>query len=271
MAVKLGTGIQKIALALFYILIYFALLYFVTIQVGLLEEDIENYSGVITILASLASLAIYAVIFYIRGVKPKKYVAVKRLALLDVVLAFTTAVGFRLLTGAYLMWSEMNVPILQKSLEGAQQSYDFNTMTAFGAISVIISVCIVAPVFEEILFRGLVQKELSYVMPEICAVILQGVLFGMAHAVLAQSIFAAVYGIVLGLIYSRTKNISVVMCAHVFFNLSSVLEIKSIDMIGRMTLSGLALTVVSIFVFFYIYKGKKPAVTGEVTGGSDNV
>lgn len=271
MAEKLAKATKKIALALFYILIYFALLYFVTIQVTLLEEDLENYSGVITILSSLAAVAIYAVMFYIRRIKPNRYIKTKPLSLVDIVLSFTTAIGFRLLTGAYLMWSEENVPLLQRSIENAQQSYDFNTMTAFCSVSVVLSVCIVAPIFEEILFRGIVQKELSGVMPVICAIILQGLLFGMAHAVLAQSIFAAVYGIVLGLIYYRTRNIYIVMCSHVFFNISSVLEIRNYEMIGRMVVSGMALTAVSIFVFFYIHEGKKPSAKDEALGGKGNV
>lgn len=271
MAEKLAHIIKKIALALFYIMIYFALLYLLTFQVNVLEEDLKNYSGVVTIIASIATLGIYRVTFYLRDINVKKYIKVKRLSLIDVTLAFSMAIGFRLLTGAYLMWGETNVPLLQRSIEGAQQSYDFNTMTGFCIVTVIVSTCIAAPFFEEVLFRGIVQKELSDAMPVSMAIVLQGIMFGLAHAVLAQSVFAAVYGIILGVIYYRTKNLSIVVVSHLFFNMSSVLEIKSGEMLAQMALTGLGLTLVSIFIFFYIYRRKTPVTAGEVTGGNDNV
>lgn len=271
MAENVAHIIKKIALALFYILIYFSILYLLTVQVALLEEDVKNYSEVVTIIASVASVGIYLVTFYFREVKVKRYIKFKRVSLIEAVLSLTMAVGFRILTGAYLMWSQMSVPVLQRSIENAQQSYNFNTMTTFCAISVVLSVCVVAPVFEEILFRGIVLKELGDAMPAAAAIVFQALLFGISHAVLAQSIFAAVYGIILGAVYLKCRNISVVILAHMFFNMSSVLEVKNAEMLTEMFITGLVLTGLSIIIFFYIYRRKKPAYAGEVTGGNDNV
>ncbi len=265
MAEKPAHIIKKIALALFYIFIYFALLYLLTFQVDFMEEDLENYSGVVTIIASIAAAGIYFVMFYLRDINIKNYINARRISLIDGVLAFAMAIGFRLLTGAYLLWSEMNVPILQESIKNAQQGYDFNTMTGFCMVTVILSTCVAAPIFEELLFRGIIQKELADVMPMALAVVLQGLMFGLAHAVLAQSVFAAVYGIILGVVYYKTKNICVVILSHLFFNISSVLEVKNSEMLGQMTVTGLGMTIASILIFFYIYKRKTPAVAGEVT------
>lgn len=271
MAESIARFIKKIALALFYILIYFAFLRLLFMQVEFLEEDAENYGELVTILASIASMAVYFVLLYLREVKAKRYIKTKQITLLDCVLSLMLAFGYRILTGAYLMWSEKNVPMLQKSIEGAQSGYNFNTMTTLGVVSVVVSVCIVAPVFEEILFRGLILGELKRAMPDGFAVVLQAVLFGLAHSVLAQSIFAMVYAIILGALYLRVKNIYVVILAHVFFNISSVLEVKNADMINQMFVTGLLLTVASILVFSYVYKRKKPALADELTGGNINV
>lgn len=262
--------LKKAALALLYIMIYLVMMYIFSIEVTALEEDLENYSGIITILASVAALSIYGVLLYLRKLDVRNYIRIKRVTLLDIVLAFTLSTGFRLLTGAYFIWAD-NVPVLKESIENAQQSYNFNTMTNFCIVTIVLSVVVIAPVFEELLFRGMVQKELSDIMPEYCAIIIQGVMFGIAHGVLAQSIFAAAYGVVLGVIYGRTKNIAVVILAHMFFNMSSVLEIKSEDMLVRMVLSGLAMTVASIFIFFYVYRKKSlPAEAENVSGGNGN-
>ncbi len=271
MAVNLARFVKKIALALFYILIYFAFLYLLTWQVGFLEEDAENYSGIVTILASIASLGVYFIILYLREIRVRRYIKFKNVTVVDGVLSLMLAVGFRILTGAYLMWSEKNVPMLQKSIEGAQSGYSFNTMTTFGAVSIVISICIVAPFFEEILFRGLVLRELRGAMPDVFAVVLQAILFGLAHAVLAQSLFAAVYAVILGVLYLRVRNISVVILAHIFFNLSSVLEVKNTDMINQMFVTGLLLTVGTMLIFFYIYKRQRPYKAEKISGGNKNV
>lgn len=271
MAENVAQFFKKIAFALFYILIYFALLYLLMWQVKFLEEDVENYSEIITIFASVASLGIYLIILHLREIRVVKYVRFKRITLVDGVLAFMLAFGFRILTGAYLLWSRENVPLLQKSIEGAQYGYSFNTMTTLGIISVVVSVCIVAPFFEEILFRGMVLRELRSAMPDALAIVLQAILFGLAHAVLAQSLFAAVYGLILGMIYVRTRNISVVILSHMFFNISSVLEVKSADAINQMFISGLVMTLSAIILFFSIYKGKNSVKAGKAIGGNSDV
>lgn len=263
--------IKKIALALFYILVYFAFLYILSGQVMLLEEDAENYREVVTILAALASMGIYLVVLYLRGIRLKSYVRFKSITLIDAALALTLALGFRTLTGAYLMWSEESVPLLQQSIENAQRSYNFNTMTTVCAVSVVLSVCVVAPFFEEFLFRGMVMKELSGAMPGFFAVLLQALLFGLAHTALVQAVFSAVYAVILGAVYLKSKNISIVILSHMFFNMSSALEVKNADMVTQMFVSGLVLTGVSVWFFFYIYGRKKPAQTGEITGGNNDV
>ncbi|MBR5535910.1 MAG: CPBP family intramembrane metalloprotease [Clostridia bacterium] len=260
--------IKKIALALFYILIYFAFLYLLSWQVDFLEEDAQNYSDVVTILASIASLGVYLIILYMREKRVGRYIKIRDITVIDAVLSFMMAVGFRVLTGAYLLWSETNIPVLKKSIEGAQQGYNFNTMTTVCIISAILSVCLVAPVFEEILFRGFVLKELRGAMSDKVAILIQGLLFGLAHAALAQSLFAAVYGIILGAVYLRCRNLSVVIFSHIVFNVSSVLEVKNTDMLWQMFFTGVTLTGVSIVIFFYIHRRQKPEMSGKITGGN---
>ncbi len=269
MAKSLAQTVKKIALALFYILIYFAFLYLLSQQVEFLEEDAQNYSEVVTILASLASMGVYLVVMYLRDVKVGRYIRFKSITVVDGVLAFMLAIGFRMLTGAYLMWSE-SVPLIRQSMEHAQGGYQLNTMTTFGVISVIVSVCLVAPFFEEILFRGMVLRELRDVMPNALAVVLQAVLFGLAHSMLAQSVFVTVYAVILGALYLKVRNISVVILAHMLFNISSVLEIRNADMVNQMFVIGLLLTVSSIIMFFCVYRRRKGELATEL-GGNKNV
>lgn len=229
-----------------------------------------NYSGVVTIIAAFAATGIFAVSFYLRGIKSKRYIRVKRLSLLDAVLSFTLAIGFRMITYVYFIWAE-DVPVLSKSIEAAQsQVFNYATMTTIGMVTILLSIYLVAPIFEEVLFRGIVQKELCEALPVWVAILLQAIAFGWAHGYMVQTIFAAVFGIILGLLYYKTKNIKITILAHMFFNMSSTLELKNDDMFIQMVITGIGMTVASIFMFFYAYRKKHTPIEGENPGGNNN-
>jgi membrane protease YdiL (CAAX protease family) len=92
----------------------------------------------------------------------------------------------------------------------------------------VIAVCTVvgAPFFEELFFRGVLLRSLArlfgnfggWVGPAL-AMILTGVLFGLAHAESLQLLGLAVFGIILSFISYRTGRLGMNMVAHASFNL----------------------------------------------------
>jgi uncharacterized protein len=84
---------------------------------------------------------------------------------------------------------------------------------------------VAAPFVEELVFRGFVVNALLRYMPPAIAILLSGVIFGLAHGD-AHSLPAiaplAAGGIVLGAFYHRTGSLAVTMIAHGTFNLISV-------------------------------------------------
>ena len=69
--------------------------------------------------------------------------------------------------------------------------------------AMLLSVVLMAPVLEEVLFRGLVMKSLCRGMPLIPALILQAIAFGLLHGQIIWICYATVLGIVLGIIKAR--------------------------------------------------------------------
>ena len=130
-------------------------------------------------------------------------------------------------------------------------------MTAAALLFLLAAIVILAPTFEEVLFRGIVLNELKNVMPVSLAIVLQGILFGIAHLVLAQSIFTAVFGVVLGYIYYRTKKLSVTMTAHFAFNISAAFEVTDAETAAPLFAAGLLITVFSIVMFALLYKNRE--------------
>lgn len=93
-------------------------------------------------------------------------------------------------------------------------------------VIMVILVLIVAPIFEEIVFRGIIQKELiqSGISP-IKSIIITAFLFGLVHFNPWQFLAGLLLGFILGYAYYRTQKIILPILLHFFNNLCSVLLI----------------------------------------------
>jgi membrane protease YdiL (CAAX protease family) len=115
---------------------------------------------------------------------------------------------------------------------------------AHGTSFVVISLLTVlgAPFFEELFFRGLLFRGLlglfgatgsqartgrARVVVLVLAVVLDGLLFGLAHAELEQLAGLAVFGCILAVVAFKTKRLGMNMVSHASFNLVAVLAIAS--------------------------------------------
>jgi hypothetical protein len=81
----------------------------------------------------------------------------------------------------------------------------------------IIVVAILAPIFEELLFRKLIIDRLAPYGQK-SAIIVSALLFGLLHGNLSQFIYALLLGIILGHIYCRTGKIRHTIAIHMGFN-----------------------------------------------------
>ncbi|MEO1134438.1 MAG: CPBP family intramembrane glutamic endopeptidase, partial [Cyanobacteria bacterium J06639_1] len=82
-------------------------------------------------------------------------------------------------------------------------------------------VSVMAPIFEETLFRGFLLPSLTKVMPMWGAIALSALLFATAHLNLSDMLPLTVLGILLGYIYTRTRNLLAPMLLHGLWNAGS--------------------------------------------------
>lgn len=87
-----------------------------------------------------------------------------------------------------------------------------------GYFWLIFGICIVTPVLEELIFRGIIQGELRKSMPEWAAIVIQAVLFAAYHMQPIQSSYVIVPGLLLGLAYYWSRSIWVPIIMHCLFN-----------------------------------------------------
>ncbi|QDP86521.1 CPBP family intramembrane metalloprotease [Chryseobacterium sp. SNU WT5] len=92
--------------------------------------------------------------------------------------------------------------------------------------TLILLAVILAPIFEEIVFRGIIMKGLiNKGMKPKKAIIIAAVVFGLVHANPWQFVGAVLLGLVLGLVYYKTKSLLLPILLHAFNNLISALLI----------------------------------------------
>lgn len=91
----------------------------------------------------------------------------------------------------------------------------------------ILHLVILAPICEEIFFRGLLFQKLKEIMPLFLSVIIQGFIFGILHGAfsghLIQSLLSGFSGIIYALIYNYTNNLTIPILIHGFYNLFLVI------------------------------------------------
>lgn len=92
-----------------------------------------------------------------------------------------------------------------------------------GVLITILKSVILAPLAEEITFRGLVFRRMKEYTSFWPAALVSSLLFGLYHMNLMQGIFAFIYGLLLCAIYDRFKNLWAPIAMHAAANLISIL------------------------------------------------
>lgn len=89
--------------------------------------------------------------------------------------------------------------------------------TAYNTIFNIVAMIILAPIFEELIFRGILANNSSR-FGNLSAMITSGIFFGLYHLNYEQVIYAAVLGMCSAFILIKSRSIIPCILMHMFFN-----------------------------------------------------
>lgn len=84
---------------------------------------------------------------------------------------------------------------------------------------------IAAPIFEEIMFRGFLLPSLTRYVSVGSAIIISGFIFAIAHLSLSEVLPLATLGIVLGVVYTRSRNLLAPMLLHSLWNSGTLISL----------------------------------------------
>ncbi|WP_026882865.1 CPBP family intramembrane glutamic endopeptidase [Clostridium akagii] len=213
--------IKVAAIILVYLVIYygFQLVDFLFIGVqaafkGIKGADLTKYlndnSATVMIPAMIISFLIYFVILKARQKSILKICKINKIKTKSVffIIGITATYALVLITiSQYTIKYFPSYNETQNSISGTMSS-----------VLGIVAVLILAPIFEEILFRGIILSEIRENLRVIPAVIIQAVIFGIYHMNIFQGIYTAVLGLILGYVCVRTMTILSSIIAHITFN-----------------------------------------------------
>lgn len=82
---------------------------------------------------------------------------------------------------------------------------------------------IAVPIIEELMMRGIVLGQLYLWYGSVVSVLLSSIFFGILHGNIVQFLYAVIVGIALGIMYVKTKRLSLCILAHGLLNLIVIL------------------------------------------------
>lgn len=184
-------------------------------DVEVLEAAASMQARFVAIAYLISMVICYAFLFI--------YFRLRKMPLKECVYTRFSVSPIRLLTGYVLMWFvSIAVEPLSSLLPGDQDALG-------GGGWLLISAVLLAPLFEESIFRGYLGGVLRKSYGGLAAWIISAVVFGVVHAIPSVILTATLSGLVLGYYYFRTRSLWMVIALHALNNLTACF-LRMIDM-----------------------------------------
>lgn len=175
----------------------------------------------------------------------------RSLSIFVAVICITLLLGFslQLMVSAILQIIDFANPKLLESYHDMVE----RSFAAKNGIIQLLTVMVLAPIGEELLFRGVLLKGSTDVLHcgKIFSVCLTGILFGLYHGQLIQICYAIPMGILLGFIAVSFQSIIPSITLHIAVNTSAYLVPSILFHTKETTI--LSIAVSSLFILFFCY------------------
>ena len=231
---------------------------------------IEQYPIIAVIYAAIL-IPVYSFYLFLRRQRDPRTLWLEKPVLTDILPSIAIMIGVLGVTNIWfnllLAWGEQNTTIDQMIQEYMRTAGAFSPTTSF--FWLILGISILAPIAEELLFRGIIQGELQRAMPEWAAIVIQGLVFALFHMQPIQVSYVILPGLLLGLAYAWTRTLWVPIIMHIAFNfLGSVLPalVGEDETLGQIVaISEMAFIAIGILCLIYLYKNRRnqPAAVHE--------
>ena len=228
-----------------------------------LNDYLRKNTGIIYSISALISLLAFIRIYKMRRIELFPAIQMKGMpSTADMRQAIFTGASANFIV-VMLMTALQSTNLLNEAFARYESYVDFTFGTG-GLPATLLGFAFIAPLVEEILFRGMITRELKGGFPLTAAIIIQGVLFGLFHLEPIQIIYAIPLGIYLGFIAYKSSSLWPAIAAHASMNFVSVIIQTPGLQSAFQNNAGFVLFFAGTSVFLFIYSltyfiKKKPA------------
>ncbi len=168
----------------------------------------------LTFVAGLATLVLFWLVFLIRRKKITKEVCLRKFPVNGILPIAVLAACFNVITTvvvSYFPWPQSWI-----------DSYAASASSIDGSLMAWLTAVLMAPVLEEIVFRGLMYTRLKKGLPAIAAAIVTSLAFGIAHGTIIWFIYTFIFSLVLIWGFEKFQSLGACIVLHMAYNLSGM-------------------------------------------------
>lgn len=179
---------------------------------------LEQSAGAYVIWATAGVHLTYIIVFSIWFLKVRAGSCMERepekLKLQDYAMLFLLGVAAQIAVSMALNLILPFFPQIQQSYEELYESMELGK-----GVLPFVTTSVLAPVAEELIYRGVTMALVSDSAPFAVLNVMQALLFGIYHMNVVQFSYAFVLGLLLGLVYKRYHNLKACIALHASINL----------------------------------------------------
>ena len=152
-----------------------------------------------------------------------------------------------------------NTPVCSESLTSFEETWQRSENEAY--LWLFLSVSILGPIVEEVLFRGLIYTYAERLLGSVPAIFLSSLLFGLWHQEPVQCVYTTLLGIALAIIYRHYRSLKFPILIHILNNFLSSLpqkfDTEDVNfIIDKLSMIFMIPTIISICLLFLKIKSE---------------
>lgn len=130
-----------------------------------------------------------------------------------------------LLTGAMFGIAVNNFIAMTPLIQASDGFHEANSsFFAGGILFELLGSCLVIPIAEELLYRGVVFKRLRLLVDVLPAILLSAIVFGLMHGNMVQLLYAGILGVLLAYLMQSTGKLYAPILGHIAANVMAVVR-----------------------------------------------
>lgn len=182
----------------------------------MITEKILEQSMTMTLISGILALLTYWIVFLIRKKKFAQEVKLRKIPVKGILAVLLMGITFNIVISTLLA----TIPFPDAWMETYQQNS--SVLTGGNEVISFLATVFMAPVLEEVVFRGLIYDRLKKGMPAVVAAIISSLAFGLMHGTIIWMMYAFVLGVVLVIVFERFHSLLANMLLHFGFNLTGM-------------------------------------------------